>query len=403
MKVSPPRYYNRKALVVPPISIEKSVPKSLSKDKYQSYKCRNDPTDRDSPTYEITVPYFSDGSPEEWIRFVKLMKQLFKGQGDTTGPARYVKARQLLTGNALTTFESHVTSTVNHSETVPSFSQAIMAVGNDVFPKRAAQTQKRYLRRYLRKPVDMSTKKYAARVVEINSYFKYFPWVEGTNGPPEPLAEDELIDIMEFGCPPRWQKVMVMHDFDSTKATVKEFVEFCERLERTEDDPGKDNDQKKRSFNEKDRIPRKKRRKDNDRTTPAAGTGKSASTKYCMYHGEGNHDTDDCHVVKQQVKNMKGVFRAQRSDKKRKYFKKKELNAIIDQTVEKCMSLNKKSLYATGKKKKNGVGDDLYASFEKASISDMSEPQQSSQESSTSGSATTDGSTTTNSTTTTGS
>ena len=92
MKVSPPRYYNRRALVVPPISIEKEVPKTLSKDKYQSYKCRNDPSNRDSPMYEITVPYFSDSSPEQWIRFLKLMKQVFKGQGDTTGPARYVKA-----------------------------------------------------------------------------------------------------------------------------------------------------------------------------------------------------------------------------------------------------------------------------------------------------------------------
>ena len=147
MKVSPPRYYNCRALVVPPISIEKESTKTLSKDKYQLYKCRTDPTNRDSPTYKVTVPYFSDGSPEKLIQFLKLMKQVFKGQGNTTGPARYIKARQLLTGNALTSFESHVSSIEGHTETLTTFQEAIMAVAQDVFPKRAAQTQKRYLRR----------------------------------------------------------------------------------------------------------------------------------------------------------------------------------------------------------------------------------------------------------------
>ena len=142
MKVSPPRYYNRRALVVPPIPVEKESTRSLSKDKYQSYKCRTDPTNRDSPTYEIAVPYFGDGTPEKWIQFLRLLKQVFKGQGDSTGPARYVKARQLLVGNALTSFESHVSSIAGHRETLNTFQDTIMAVAKDVFPNRAAQTQK---------------------------------------------------------------------------------------------------------------------------------------------------------------------------------------------------------------------------------------------------------------------
>ena len=392
MKVSPPRHYNRRSLVVPPISVEKESAKTLSKDKYQSYKCRTTPTDKDSPTYEIAVPYFGDGTPEKWIQFLRLLKQVFKGQGDSTGPARFVKARQLLVGNALTSFESHVSSIDGHSETLASFKLAMMAVSQDVFPKRAAQTQKRYLRRYLRKPAEMTTKKYAARVVEINSYFKYFPWVEGSSSAPEKLADDELIDIMEFGCPPRWQKSMVMHDFDSTTATIKEFVEFCERLERTEDDH--QDDSKKRTFNKDDRIPRKKRRKESSHFNQSEGKAKKSSKLYCLYHGEGTHDTENCHIIKQQVKNMKGVYRAQRSDKKREYFKKKELNAIIDQTVEKCMALNKKNLYASSKKRKKteeGEVDDLYHSFERASISDISDQHKSSTEDSTSSIDSTDG------------
>ena len=135
MKVSPPRVYNRRSLVVPPIPVEREEAKTLSKDKYQSYKCRTDPTNKDSPTYEIAVPYFGDGNPEKWIQFLRLLKQVFKGQGDSTSPARYVKARQLLVGDTLTSFESHVSSIEGHTETLTTFQGAIMAVAKDVFPK----------------------------------------------------------------------------------------------------------------------------------------------------------------------------------------------------------------------------------------------------------------------------
>ena len=39
---------------------------------------------------------------------------------------------------------------------------------------------------------------YVARVVEINNYLKYFPFVDGTNHSPEKLSDDEIIDILEL-------------------------------------------------------------------------------------------------------------------------------------------------------------------------------------------------------------
>ena len=172
MKITPPRHYNHKSLVVPPIPIEREEPKQLRKEKVQTFKCRTKPTEKDSPAYEVSVPYFSDGTPEEWIYFQRSLNAAIKGQGDTTGPTRFVKARQLLQGSALATFEANVSLTESHTETNDSFEVAIRAVGKDIFPKRAAQTQKRYLRRFLRKPSEMPTKRFVARVVEINNYFK---------------------------------------------------------------------------------------------------------------------------------------------------------------------------------------------------------------------------------------
>ena len=104
MKVVPPRHYNKKTLVVPPIPLEREETKKVSKAKVQTFKCRTDPSNKDSPAYEVCVPYFSDGTPEEWIVFLRTLTAAMKGQGDTTGPAQYVKARQLLQGSALATF-----------------------------------------------------------------------------------------------------------------------------------------------------------------------------------------------------------------------------------------------------------------------------------------------------------
>ena len=84
MKITPPRHYNHKSLVVPPIPIEREEQKTLRKEKVQTFKCRTDPSNRDSPAYEVYVPYFSDGTPEQWIYFLRTLKQVMKGQGDTT-------------------------------------------------------------------------------------------------------------------------------------------------------------------------------------------------------------------------------------------------------------------------------------------------------------------------------
>ena len=77
----------------------------------------------------------------------------------------------------------------------------------------------------------MNTKKYAALVVEINNFFNYFPVDVGIASTPEKLPTDELVDILEFGCPPTWQKEMIIQNFDVTAASISEFVDFCERLE----------------------------------------------------------------------------------------------------------------------------------------------------------------------------
>ena len=101
------------------------------------------------------------------------------------------------------------------------------------------------MRRFLCKPCIMRVKDYAARVVEINSYISDFPPVNATT-PATMLGDNELIDLLEFGIPVRWQKYMVMQRFDPLNGTIKEFSKFCELLEDAMDDNKVTPEKKKR-------------------------------------------------------------------------------------------------------------------------------------------------------------
>ena len=94
--------------------------------------------------------------------------------------------------------------------------------------------QKRYLRRFVRKPATLKTREFVARLIEINSYLPEFPPTTTGGADPASLPDDELLDILEFGMPSSWQKQMVLQDFDPLQHTIKDFTEFCEHMEQVE-------------------------------------------------------------------------------------------------------------------------------------------------------------------------
>ena len=108
MKVHTPQTFNRQTAIKPPIGLERPPTPRFNKDQIQTFKCKNEPTNRDSAQYEIAVPYFSTGTPEEWIYFQRCLKRAISGQGDTTGPQQFKKVRMLLQGESLAAFEAQV-------------------------------------------------------------------------------------------------------------------------------------------------------------------------------------------------------------------------------------------------------------------------------------------------------
>ena len=71
---------------------------------------------------------------------------------------------------------------------------------NHVFPKRAAQTKKRFMQTFLNKPVSMKKRSYVSHVIKLNSIFGQFPQTTHYLEVLE-LDEDELLDLLEYGIP----------------------------------------------------------------------------------------------------------------------------------------------------------------------------------------------------------
>ena len=330
------------------IPLDRPVPKKLNKSDYETLKLRTDPEDNQSPTYEITLVFFSTGEPEVWLDFMKTVDKVFKGQHLTTGPARYSLYRRALRGDALAAFES--AAATQGAETVAHLELVMNSVSNHVFPERAVRTQKRWMRRQLRKPHDLSIREWVARVVELNDQIPNYPHPEG-EGPSEKLDDDELMDILEFGVPNSWQKQMILHDFDPVQKSTTEFIQFCERIEKTEDKPmgskSSEKSTKKRGLNYVSRS---------GGQTKRGSSPESKGSKYCMLHGtNNNHSTEECRTLKHQADRMKQTYKAQHPSEKKEYKKRQELNAMVAEAVSQAMKAQKKK----SSKKRKVMEDDL--------------------------------------------
>ena len=130
-----------------PIALDWPEKEELQKGEYLQLKLRSNPADEHSQTYELCIPYFSAGMPEQWFKFNRDLSQVFDGQGLTTGPSRYAMTRHLLEGDALTKFNEEAVLVGN--ETVENLKTVMCTVAEHVLPKRAIVYQKCYMRRFM--------------------------------------------------------------------------------------------------------------------------------------------------------------------------------------------------------------------------------------------------------------
>jgi hypothetical protein len=325
----------------PVIGFERPVHKDHVKGHYETLKLRAHPMDADSPQFSFEMSYFSSGTPEEFLLWQQGLRKVLNGQGLSSGPDLFATTRRMLEGDALATFNSALN---RNTETVHDFTRSMNGLKEHIFPKRAIQVQKRWMRRYLRKPKDKTIREYVARVREINAWFPTYPIINGDVNQAVGLNEDELLDLLENGIPSSWRKEMLKQGFDITEKSIQEFVEFCERLEICEatTPPSQNNNNKNESSPSKSQKGKKGKqsykRKDQTSDDGSPKHKKAKNSFWCMQHGENaTHTTNKCDYIKSQLKRLNGTYDAQHPSKRKEFKKKQELQMLIGDIADKAV------------------------------------------------------------------
>jgi hypothetical protein len=346
MKVVLSKNLKKAPMEPPPIHLIKPEQKSYEKGKYMTLKLRSIPNDEHSPTHEIQVPYFKQGTCEEFLEFQEKVNAVIVGQNMTTAAARFAFMRTILQGDAHAYFNQ--VAQEEAEQTLESYDNCMESLTTHIFPQRALRKQKRYMRRHMRKPYDMPMRIYRNRVVELNNYLASFP---GSFNAEQKLEEEEIIDILEFGIPKTWQDQMVLQGFDPTEdgRTSQDLVEFCERLEATEakNEKPKAKETSSEGGGKQKGSTTKGYAKGNNNKKWKGKDDSFDPDKYCTLHGVVGHDLNNCEIMKKQAAKLRAEFEQQKSrgqSNDRPRFKGannspsiKELHATIQSMVAKAV------------------------------------------------------------------
>ena len=156
-------------------------------------------------------------------------------QNSINGPSDHAAIiRAILRDNALaqfvTSIDSQRAAAPNNQLDEAMVEEALKAVSASIFPHRALETQKLWMRRHMKKPITMSFRTLQAKVVQINQYLPAFP--EATEA--DRFDETELISILEFALPNHWRQKFDLDGYVPTEHNRARLLCECKALERNE-------------------------------------------------------------------------------------------------------------------------------------------------------------------------
>ena len=280
-----------------------------------SFTCRHDPEKgKDSTSYTLTAHVFNDGTPEELLLLIKKISDISKGQALTTNEKKVKLFEQLFEGTALTAFQGELPDGSSDAITDNMLRKGIAAIKAVVFPEpaKAARAQKKAMKA-LKKPLGMKFRDFANRMRELNGYLAHFPALANGRAPSS-MSQEEFLEMLHDALPRAgYIDVMQQHDFDAGASDFKTLVWWVE----TRCEPFDKKGGNKASPLEQP-IPRKNKRKNRGSGGKRDQSDRPAkrATKYCVHHGNGDHDTDGCNYIKNLLKKANNKPKSNWKDKK---------------------------------------------------------------------------------------
>ena len=377
----------RYGVVPPPISLEPSTwIKHDDDDHVMSFKLRSNPTDKNSPEYEVQAKSFATGTVEQYIWWKRDLHKIIVGQNITRAQDKFTMTKRLLHGSALAIFERSAASKDLSSN--DAFEEALKDLAKFVFPKNALMNQKSWLRRSTnaRKTSETPARNWVARLQEINMMLPDFPPDFNQS---QMMRPEDVTEILEFGIPKSWKAKMVENGFVPADHHPTEFVEFCERLESAEQMLGLTiNKTAKQRQEQKGSMPKGSLNGAETHSgssmlnakTPKVSTStrsrcrsfsESKGADGCAYHiNTRTHRSNECKVLMAQAANMRGQAAAssERYTKKNNGNQKKsggDFHALITETVNKQITKALKQQASNSSKKRQRENADSEEEKEK--------------------------------------
>ena len=207
---------SKRNFIPPPIHFDPEEIQKVRKGEFIKIDLKINRAVADSKTYSFQIKLVSTASPEEILKFEDDFNMIVRGQNITDAANKFGMMRNLLRGDALRVFEGAATIAIGEADlTLLACKQALIKY---FFPKNALAIQKRYMRRFMRKPKHSTICEFFVRIYEMRNRMSQFP----PFGHGQEIGLDELKEIAEFGAPNTWQRELYKQGFDVSVRPIED-------------------------------------------------------------------------------------------------------------------------------------------------------------------------------------
>ena len=309
--------------LVPCIPLVPEEVQEGDKTTYISYQLKVRPNGSNDQTYKKVVKRFSDGTPLTWIQTLEDLEEIWAQNKVNGGADQVATVKTILRADALTIFEAALEAQLEPIEgddnstrpTKEKVDKALQAVTLSVFPHRALETQKMWMRKYMKKPINMTYRIMQAKILKMNQSLPLFPNATEASK----FSAAEILEILEFTLPAKWRAKFDLNSYVPTQHDRTRLLNECEALERNE---------KLEHRVATTKTPQKSgmgHKKNRQVQTNQRSKSPAVKAKMCSEHGlNSTHDSAGCWILHPNLKPAKFA--------KTKPGKSKEVNALLKNT-----------------------------------------------------------------------
>jgi hypothetical protein len=227
------------------------------------------------------------------------LEAIWKQNSLTTASDCQASVNTILREDALTAFEASIDEDLDPEEdadeeapeiqlTSEMIDDALVSVAGNIFPHRALEIQKIWMKRQIRKPKNMPVRKMIAIITKMNNSLARFPEADEN----DKFEASELLEIIKWSLPNGWRGKFDLKGYVPSAFDKKRPIAEAEAIERAESlDAGKPKAHESKG---------KKSSKSSKEKKVNPKNGKSSPTEYfCTEHGANKTPgTADCFTIK---------------------------------------------------------------------------------------------------------